>query len=92
VSLEQTSFPPHPPPFTAAFYARAARAHNLRYHARPGPRHRSNTTPSISRLLASRPPARATIKGPSSQLRVVDLQEGKKEKGEGEEAAMYMNP
>jgi hypothetical protein len=31
----------------------------------PGPRHRSNTTLSISRLLASRPPARATIKGPS---------------------------
>jgi hypothetical protein len=35
----------------------------------PGPRHRSNTTLNISRLLASRPqrpPARATIKGPSS--------------------------
>jgi hypothetical protein len=32
----------------------------------PGPRHRSNTTLSTSRLLASRPPARDTIKGPSS--------------------------
>jgi hypothetical protein len=31
----------------------------------PGPRHRSNTTLSTSRLVASRPPARATIKGPT---------------------------
>jgi hypothetical protein len=47
---------------------RREHTHNLRYRARasaqvkPG----SNTTLSISRLQASRPPARATIKGPSS--------------------------
>jgi hypothetical protein len=47
----------------------------------PGSRHRSNTTLSISRLLTSRPPARATIKGPSSAWSI--WREGEGGEGEG---------
>jgi hypothetical protein len=54
----------------------------------PRPRHRSNTTLSISRLLASRPPARATIKGPSSARG----RSGGREEGGESSAFVYVIP
>jgi hypothetical protein len=60
-----------------------------------GPRHRSNTTLSISRLLANRPPAQATIKGPSSAWSIWregegGEGEGEGGRGEGRESAAYV--
>jgi hypothetical protein len=63
VSLEQTPIGIYfllPPPLLLLRSMIAPREHTT--CARP--RHRSNTTLSISRLLASRPPARATHQGP----------------------------
>jgi hypothetical protein len=67
-------------PITAAFYAAREREHTTCATVQ-GPRHRANTTLSISRLLASRPPARATIKGPSSAWSI--WREGEGGEGEG---------
>jgi hypothetical protein len=66
----------------------------------PGPRHSSNTTLSISRLLVSRPPARATIRAPAPRGRSGGKGRGergregegrgRKWRGEGGESAAYM--
>jgi hypothetical protein len=55
-----------------------------------GPRHRSNTTLSINCLLASRPPARATIRGPSSAWSIWREGEGgEREGGRGREGHLH---
>jgi hypothetical protein len=56
----------------------------------PGPRHRSNTTLSSSRLLASRPPAWATIKGPSSAWSIWRKEEGGRGRG-GSQLPLYLS-
>jgi hypothetical protein len=87
-------FPLPPPAFTAVFYVRIAR----RASTQPAPPCQARASAQVKHHAVHQSPvgqqaSRADHhQGPSSQLRVVDLQDGKKAKGEGEEAAMYMIP